>query len=303
MRGYFDNDFFRGHFGPRFGMMGGPSSCPFRGDFPGHHGARTGFGPFGGFEHGPERHGYHQHGPEHHRRGPKDGHPGHGCGHRGTSDNDCDGGPGFKGPGGRPHDHGPSCRRPRFGRSPERQGHHGHGPEHNRRGPEEGHCGRRCDCHGASDSDSDGPAERHCHAPPGFRGHGGKHHGFHGHGPQPCFGRRGPTDFPDHPFRGPWKGPWGSDHPRFGRHGPNHPWFGHRRPCPYNSEERPSRKLNGDKCRENEPCCSESKENRGRGKGRKENGPCCDKDIDQNLGDTVFVQRIILEKATRPQSV
>ncbi|CAB3232840.1 unnamed protein product [Arctia plantaginis] len=144
------------------------------------------------------------------------------------------------------------------------------------------------------------------------------HHGENercswGHG-MPCGPGKGPK-------RGHHHHHWsGLDHHGFGprfcrrgffdRFGPDHcephcgPRFGHRRPGPYG---RPAGCTECEDC-ESEPCCSGNKDTRASkkpGAMRKENKSCCAKDKDQDeAGDTVLVQRIIVERApTRPKSV
>uniref|UniRef100_A0A2H1VN47 SFRICE_023742 n=1 Tax=Spodoptera frugiperda TaxID=7108 RepID=A0A2H1VN47_SPOFR len=200
-------------------------------------------------------------------------------------------------------------RRPHFGpfghgeRTGPRFG-HGDSTEH----PHPGHQrrGQREERRGCCSSDSD-EEELCCGARDFRRGPGGRF-GFM-HGP---FGRHGPTVHDVRSWGGPWngpcRGPWGPWDGSCRRPwGPGHPYHsaGRRGPCPCGHTEqgvcgrpghRRSRKNDCVKCCENEPCCKGNKEKR----GAKDNRPCNDKDRD---GNTVFVQRIVLEKSARPQSV
>lgn len=192
--------------------------------------------------------------------------------------------------------------RPRFGPFGHGESTEHHHPGHQRRGSREGR-GRCC----GSDSDEE---ERSC-GPRDFRRGPGGRFGFM-HGPF-GFGRHGPSIYDVRSWRGPWNrpcrgpgGPW--DGPYWRPYGPGypHPSGGRRGPCPScghkerNEYDGPGyrrcRKDDCEKCCGNEPCRSDNKEKR----GAKDHGPCSDKDKDEN---TVFVQRIVLEKSARPQSV
>ncbi|CAH0663690.1 unnamed protein product [Spodoptera exigua] len=158
-----------------------------------------------------------------------------------------------------------------------------------RHGPREGgRCGG-CSC----DSDE----EERCCGPRNFRRRPGGRPDF-------MFGPFGPGRHCHRfgPWGGPWNGPWrglwcpGHRHPWAGRFAP-YPWCNHMNESIYDrSEHQRCKKNDTEKCCENKPCCSGNKDKR-RGK---DNAPCSDTDKDQN---TVFVQRIVLEKSARPQSV
>lgn len=156
-----------------------------------------------------------------------------------------------------------------------------------------------------------------------FGHHGGRHdrckspghHGFPRCGRGPQIGHHG-----DHENErctrgfekrcGPGQGAKGGHHHHHWPFGPDNcephwgPRLGHRRQGPYG---RPSGCNECEDCR-NEPCCPGNKDAQTSNKAgtmRKKNTSCCARNKNQDeSGDTVLVQRIIVERApTRPKSI